>query len=313
MPEQVRLVFFGSGEFGLPTLEGLHKAGHDIAAVVSQPDRPAGRGGKTRATPISEMAEQFGLPLLRPETPNTDEFAATLRDLCPDVAVVVAYGHLIKKPLLTIPRLGFVNLHASLLPAYRGAAPVPWAILSGESVSGCSVFVLDEKFDTGAVIATVSLPIEADDTSGSYLAKLAPLGGQCMVDAIAGLAMGKITPQPQDNSRASKAPKFHKQDGRIDWSAPFADIDRQVRAFQPWPQAYAFFQTAKGQVRINVLSLTKTDLSSQAQPGTVLSADGKSGLIVMAGDGPVRLVHIQPEGKRAMADTDFVRGTRIES
>ncbi len=156
-----------------------------------------------------------------------------MRSLAPDLAVVVAYGHLIRKPLLHIPTRGFVNLHASLLPAYRGAAPVPWAILRGEKESGVSVFQLDEKFDTGAVLAMLALPIADDDTSGSYLAKLAPHGGELMVHTVADIAAGTARPRPQDNTKASAAPKFAKEDGRIDWTLPFAEIERKVRAFQP--------------------------------------------------------------------------------
>ncbi len=163
----MRLVFFGSGDFGIPTLDALVAAGHDIPLVVSQPDRPAGRGGKTRPTPLRARAEELGLAVACPEKPNTPEFEADLRAAAPEMCVVVAYGHLIKRPLLAVPRHGFVNLHASLLPAYRGAAPVPWAIRKGEAVSGVSVFQLDERFDTGAVLASLALPIADTDTWGA--------------------------------------------------------------------------------------------------------------------------------------------------
>lgn len=308
----MRMVFFGSGEFGVPTLETLVSAGHDIPAIVSQPDRPAGRGGKTRPTPLRARAEELGLKVLCPEKPNTPEFEAELRALAPGLCVVVAYGHLIRKALLAVPERGFVNLHASLLPAYRGAAPVPWAILSGESVSGVSVFQLDERFDTGAVIATESLPIDASDTSGTYLAKLAPLGARLMERAVADIAAGRAVPQPQDDSRASAAPKFAKADGRIDWSLPFAEIERKVRALQPWPQAFAVLSTAKGDVRVNVVEMTPAETTaSGGPPGTVLAADGASGLVIATADLPARLSRLQPEGKRAMADTDFLRGTKV--
>lgn len=307
----MRLVFFGSGEFGLPTLEALAAQGHDIPLVVSQPDRPAGRGGKTRPTPIRARAEEMGLPVACPEKPNTEEFAEQLRAVAPDLAVVVAYGHLIKPLLLAIPAHGFVNLHASLLPAYRGAAPVPWAILKGEAVSGASVFQLDEKFDTGAVIGTAELPILPGDTSGTYLAKLAPFGADLMVRAVAAIAAGTAKAQPQDNTKASPAPKFTKEDGRIDWSLPFAEIERKVRAFQPWPQAFTLLETAKGSVRVNVIELCRADGGASARPGDVVAADAKAGLVMMTGDGPARVSRLQPEGKRAMADTDFLRGSRI--
>lgn len=311
----MRIVFFGSGEFGIPTLDALVRAGHDVAAVVSQPDRPAGRGGKTRPTPLRARAEELGLAVTCPAKPNTPEFEAELRAIAPDLCVVVAYGHLIRKPLLTVPAHGFVNLHASLLPAYRGAAPVPWAILSGEKASGASVFQLDEKFDTGAVIATASLPILDTDTSGTYLAKLAPHGGELMERVVRDIEAGHAAPQAQNHEHASAAPKFSKEDGRVDWTLPFAEIERKVRAFQPWPQAFVMLPTAKGDLRVNILEMTAVPGAdtgaASAAPGAVLAADGKAGLVVRTGDAPARLVRIQPEGKRAMPDTDFVRGTKI--
>lgn len=310
----MRLVFFGSGDFGIPALEALAKA-HDVVAAVSQPDRPAGRGGRIRSTPLRRRAEELGLSVLTPETPNTPEFAAQMAALKPDLAVVIAYGHLIKKPLLAVPSRGFVNLHASLLPAYRGAAPVPWAILNGESVSGVSVFQLDERFDSGAVIARLEEPILPDDTSGTYLERIAGLGAGVMAEAVAAVGAGAATPQPQDGSRASSAPRLAREDGRIDWALPFDVLERKVRAFQPWPQAFATFATSRGAVRVNIHRLTlpgPLSCSGLPPPGTVLAADAGTGLVVMTGDAPARLSRIQPEGKKPMSDTEFLRGTSIE-
>lgn len=309
----MRLVFLGSGAFGIPTLRALAEQGHDIVAVVSQPDRPAGRGGKCRATPIRETAEHLGLPILTPEKPNTPEFAEVFRRLEPELAVVVAYGHLIKKPLLDIPRHGFVNLHASLLPAYRGAAPVPWAILKGETTSGATVFRLDERFDTGAIIAQAELPIVDDDTSASYLEKLAPIGGDLMAQTVADIQAGRVRPQIQDNALASLAPKMKKDDGIIDWTRQFAEIERLVRAFQPWPLAHTRLASAKGDIKINILAMEPVETAnSHATAGAILAADPKTGLVIMAGDRPARIVRLQPEGKRPMADNEFLRGTKIQ-
>ncbi|MDR3077489.1 MAG: methionyl-tRNA formyltransferase, partial [Planctomycetota bacterium] len=204
----MRLVFFGSGKFGIPTLEALVARGYAPILTVSQPDRPAGRGGRASPTPIRRLAESLGLPLAAPERPNDPEFVARLSGLAPDLAVVVAYGHLIRKPLLEVPRLGFVNLHASLLPAYRGAAPVPWAIMRGEKESGVTVFQLDERFDTGAILARESLALAPDDTTGTYLEKLAPLGAGIMVQTVVKLEAGRIVSQRQDETVASVAPKL---------------------------------------------------------------------------------------------------------
>ncbi|MCC8179452.1 MAG: methionyl-tRNA formyltransferase [Planctomycetes bacterium] len=307
----MRLVFFGSGEFGIPTLEALAAAGHDIALVTTQPNRPAGRGGKTRQTPVRAAAETMGFPVRCPEKPNTDEFVREIGALAPDLAVVVAYGHLLRQGLLHAPRLGCVNLHASLLPAYRGAAPVPWAIYHGEKVSGVTVFRLDEKFDTGGILGTASLPIEADDTSESYLHKLAPIGAQLMADTVAALAAGTAVPQPQDDSLSSPAPKLKKEDGALDWSRPFASLERQVRAFQPWPLAHTEIAARKGMLKLAVLRMIRSDIQSDAMPGTVVAADQKNGLVIMTADGPARLESIRPEGKRTMKDVDFLRGAKV--
>ena len=306
----MRVAFFGSGDFGLPTLEGLAAAGQ-AAVVVTRPDQAAGRGRKAAATPVKTAAERLGLPVLQPEQPNTPEVAAALAELAPDLAVVVAYGHLIKKPLLEIPRRGFVNLHASLLPAYRGAAPVPRAILSGEATSGATVFSLDERFDCGGILGAVELAIDPEDTSGSYLRKLAPLGAGLALATASEFVAGRIEPRPQDESRASRAPKFRKEDGSLDWREPFASLNNKVRALQPWPLAFADLSTSRGAVRINVLRLEPSPLAGGVPPGTVIAADSASGLVVMAGDQPARIALFQPEGKRAMPDTDFLRGTRI--
>ncbi|MCC8189745.1 MAG: methionyl-tRNA formyltransferase [Planctomycetes bacterium] len=310
----MRVVFFGSGEFGVPSLQALVESGNEVTAVVTQPERPAGRGARSRPTPIAHQAEAMGLPILAPEKPNTPKFEKTLRNLVPELAVVIAYGHLIKPPLRGIPRDGCGNLPAALLPAYRGAAPVPWAIIGGETVSGVSVFQLDERFDTGAVIGMAELPIAPDDTSGSYLRKLAPLGAELLVTVVRAIAAGTAVPQPQDDRRASRAPKFRKQDGRLDWNRPFAELERLVRGLQPWPQAHTRLVTSKGTIRTNVIAMCPADHGpAPLPPGTVLAADARSGLVVMTGDVPARLCCVQPEGRRAMTDTDFLRGTAVEA
>lgn len=307
----MRLIYLGSGEFGIPTLEAL-AAVHEIPLVVSQPDRPAGRGGKTRPTPIKARATELGLTVETPEKPNSPEFEQRLRELEPELAVVVAYGHLIRKNLLDVPEHGFVNLHASILPAYRGAAPVPWAILNGEAESGATVFQLDERFDTGAILGTIRLPIRDDDTSATYLAALAPKGAELMAEVVRDIEAGRKTPQPQDNAQASAAPKFRKDDGRIDWSQPYAVIERKVRALQPWPLASTTLPGAKGEIRLNVLTLAPAEMNAGGKaPGAVLAADPKGGLVVATGDGTARLALIQPEGKRPMPDTEFLRGSKV--
>jgi methionyl-tRNA formyltransferase len=258
------------------------------------------------------LAERLGLPVLTPDNPNAPEFAAGLAGLAPDLAIIVAYGHLIRRPLLDLPRLGFVNLHASLLPSYRGAAPVPWAILRGEAESGVTVFRLDERLDSGGVLARAALPMDPGDTAGSYLEKLAPLGAELLFSTVIGLKAGTVGIEPQNETAASAAPKFKKGDGRIDWSRPWLEIDRKVRAFQPWPLAFTFVPTRKGEARINVLGIARAGAAAgEAGPGRLLSADPGRGLILMAGDGPIRIRLLQPEGRRPMTDGEFLRGTRV--
>lgn len=308
----MKVVYFGSGAFGLETLRAVAEAGHDILLVVSQPDKPAGRGGRMRQTPIKAKALEMGLTVECPQRPNTEEFARRLEGLRPDVAVVVAYGHLIRANLLAIPHFGFVNLHASLLPAYRGAAPVPWAILKGERVSGATVFSLDERFDTGAILGRVEVPILESDTTGTYLERLAPAGAELVGRVLSELEGGVARAVVQDNALASAAPKFTKEDGRIEWGWVFAEIERKVRAFQPWPQAWTVLEGEKGMIRMNVGEVVRVAGEGGGRgAGSVVAADVGAGLVVVTGDGLARLSRIQPEGKRMMADVDFLRGTKI--
>lgn len=307
----MRLAFFGSGDFGIPTLEALAADGHEVVAVVTRPDRPAGRGGRVRATPVKGLAERLSLPILQPRLPNDPGFAGVLAGFNPDLAVVVAYGHLIRRPLLSIPRRGFVNLHASLLPAYRGAAPAPWAILSGETVSGATAFCLNERFDEGGIVGKVELAIAPDDTAGSYLEKLAPVGARLMRRIVPEFMAGGIAPQPQDEASASRAPKLSKADGAIDWRLSFKAINDKVRAFQPWPLAHTELPTAKGGLGVSLLRIEPVRAAGDRGPGEIVAADAKTGLVVMTGDVPARLSLLLPEGRRPMTDTDFLRGTRV--
>ncbi|MDR1613616.1 MAG: methionyl-tRNA formyltransferase [Planctomycetota bacterium] len=307
----MRVAFFGSGAFGLPTLAALFAAGHDVAAVVTRPDRPAGRGRALAATPIKEAALRKGVDILQPENPADPGFVRAIERLDLDLAAVVAYGCLLKPVLLAAARRGFVNLHASLLPAYRGAAPVPWAILNGETMSGATAFVLDERFDAGGVLGKVELPIDSRDTAGSYLERLAPLGAELMAGILPAWNADAIGAERQDDGLASRAPILKKSDALLDWNERFDALERRVRAFQPWPLAHAVFSTAKGPIRVNVLEMEPSGIGGGAVPGEVRAADDARGLVVMTGDRPARLRRLQPEGKRPMGDTDFLRGTAI--
>lgn len=308
----MRLVYFGSGEFGLPTLRALLDAGHELITVFTQPDRRAGRGGQVRFTPVKELALTIGISIYQPENLRGPEPAGILEATGAELAVVVAYGQLIPGALLSIPRHGFINLHASLLPAYRGAAPVPRAILAGETVSGATVFRLNERFDAGDILGREELPIRPDDTSGSYLERLAPAGARLVQEVVGQLAGGWLQPLPQDERVATRAPKLHKDEGRLDWSRSAAELDRQVRGLQPWPLAYTFVPRREGARRLVVLQLDPAGNLGEGQPtGVVLRADPHGGVVVRCGDGAVRLSRLCPEGKHAMTDCEFMRGARL--
>ncbi|MBN1257125.1 MAG: methionyl-tRNA formyltransferase, partial [Planctomycetes bacterium] len=266
----MKIVFFGSGEFAVPSLQALCAAGYELTLVGTQPDRPAGRGGQIRQTPVCLAAQDLGLAIFQPEKLRGNaEVVQTLQAEAPDLCVVVAYGHLIPDELLQIPRHGFINAHASLLPKYRGAAPVPHAILNGETETGVTIFKLDADWDTGPVYGKIKTPISSDDTSGSVLERLSLLAGELMVTIVGQIDQGTLTPLPQTSEGACKAPKFTREDGMIDWSMSAAAIDCLVRAFQPWPEAFTTFAGKRG--RLMQLHILK----AVPEPARVQEAEGK--------------------------------------
>lgn len=314
----MRVVFLGSDSFAVPTLATLVGSEVDVSLVITQPDRPAGRGSKIRQTPVKEAAVEMGIPVYQPPGLKDREVNACLEKEKPDLCVIVAYGHKVPPGMLDIPRYGFINAHASILPKYRGAAPVPHAILNGESETGVTVFQLAEEWDDGPVYGTVTTPIRSTDTSASLLNRMSVLAGELVLRVVRDIASGKAAPVPQEHAGATRAPKMTREDGLVDWSSPSDDIDRLVRAFQPWPEAFTFLPPKRGkQKRLHILTLQhepQFDLAAHsAIPGEILAADGRLGLIVAAGDGlAVRLARVKPEGKRAMDGAEFVRGANLE-
>jgi methionyl-tRNA formyltransferase len=296
----VRVVFAGTPAAALPSLHALLDSHHDVAAVVTRPDAPAGRGRRETRSPVALLADEAGVRVLQPTTPRDPDFQQALADLSPDCCPVVAYGALVPPAALAIPRHGWVNLHFSLLPAWRGAAPVQHAILHGDEVTGATTFVLEEGMDTGPVLGVVTEEIGPYDTAGDLLQRLADSGARLLVASLDGIESGEISAVPQPNDGVSYAPKLTPDDVRVDWTAPAIRVDRLVRAATPSPGAWSMFA---GQ-RVKVGPVRVTD-APPIPPGVL-----QGGLVGTATQ-PVRLGDVQPEGKRRMPAADWLRGLRV--
>jgi methionyl-tRNA formyltransferase len=303
----MRVVFMGTPEFAVPSLDALARAGHELLAVVAQPDRPAGRGQALREPATKAWARARGVPVLQPEKVRDGRLAASLAPLRPDVLCVAAYGRILGKDLLELAPHGAVNVHGSLLPRYRGAAPVQWAIANGDAETGVSIMQMDEGLDTGDVLLQRALPIRGDDTAATLAPRLAAVGGDALCEALALAAAGTLAPVKQDGSRATLAPILSKEDGRVDWRAPAARIACRLRGFQPWPGAWT---TLEGRT-VKVLDAAAAGAAPGA-PGEARRAAG--GLAVACGDGTALLVRrLQPEGRGAQDALAFLNGLRRDA
>jgi len=293
----------GTPEFAVPSLEAAAEA-HDVALVVTQPDRPAGRGKKLTAPPVKARALELLLDVYQPEKIREDEAWTRLEAIRPDVVVVVGYGQFIPKRILELPRHGCVNVHSSLLPKYRGAAPANWAIARGETVSGVSTMRLVPKMDAGDVLLQREIKIGPEETAAELNARLAPVGADLLLETLAGLEAGSFEPQAQDESAVTFAPLMKREDGEIDWTMGAGEILNRMRGFDPWPGAY----TSRGGKRLHVrrASVSEKDLG----PGEI-RIDGDR-LWVGTGEGSLEALEVQPEGKKRMSASDFVRGYRPE-
>jgi len=293
----------GTPEFAVSSLAACFELG-DVVAVVTQPDKPKGRGNTLAAPPVKELALSRGVPVLQPVKLRTPPFSEELRTFAPDVCVVTAYGRILPKDLLDLPPKGCVNVHASLLPRFRGAAPIQWAIAHGDAETGVSLMVMDEGLDTGPVLAMKRLPIPADETSASLHVKLAALGGEVLRECLPAYLRGELKPVPQPSEGVVLAPIIDKDQGRLDFTKPAVQLERRLRAFTPWPGAF----TTLGGKLLKVHRMRAA--GSTGTPGTVLAAN-MDGIEVACGEGSLVLLEIQPEGKRVMSAADFLAGHKL--
>jgi methionyl-tRNA formyltransferase len=299
----MRLIFMGTPQFAVEPLRALAAAGHDIAGVVTRTDKPAGRGRTVAAPPVKVAARELGFTIFQPKRVRDAEFIGILRTLTPEAIIVAAYGQILPKEILTLPKFGCVNIHASLLPAYRGAAPINWAIIRGEQETGITVMLMDEGMDTGAILMQESIPVGPEDTAGALKEKLASLGAKMIITALPLLESGKLMPVAQDGTKATTAPLLKKGDGLIDWHLSAREIHNRVRGLSPWPGAYSSLDN-------NMVKIIATGvLDGTGEPGSLYERD-KNTLVVGTGSGLLRILSIQPEGKRPMTSGEFMRGHR---
>ncbi|HXK33666.1 MAG TPA: methionyl-tRNA formyltransferase [Dehalococcoidia bacterium] len=310
----MRVVFLGSPEFAIPALERLIASEHDIAGVYTQPDRPSGRGRKLSPPPVKVLALEHGLPVFQPQSISSPESIEQLRTLRPDAAVIAAYGQILKQAVLDVPPKGFLNIHASLLPRWRGAAPIPAAILHGDSETGATIMLVERKLDAGPMLGSVTVPIRPDDTTATLTPRIAEAGADLLLDLLPKWGRGEITPQPQDDALATYAPVIKKSDALIDWERDDAELAaRKVRAYNPWPVAYSYL----GGQPLRILEAVALQHEHGAPPGTIFTFTGQgentllgAGFAVVAARHVLGVVRVQGPGGKPMPAAEYVRGHR---
>lgn len=310
----MKLVFMGTPAFAAEALEAILRAGHEVSCVVTQPDKPKGRGKEMQASAVKECALRHGLPVFQPVKIKTPEAVARLKQYEADLYVVAAFGQILSGEILNLPRLGAVNIHASLLPKYRGAAPIQWAILMGERETGVTIMQMNEGLDTGDMLLKKKVRIEDTDTGESLHDKLSIAGAELIVEALPLLEQGKVTPAAQDDTQSCYAKMLHKEMGRIDWSRTAVEIERQVRALNSWPSAYTSYHGKTLKIWEAWVELPDTPLSGQAETflsGTVVAVT-KDTVKVAAGSGLLCLTRVQLEGKKRMAVREFLLGCPVK-
>ncbi|MBK8248174.1 MAG: methionyl-tRNA formyltransferase [Gemmatimonadetes bacterium] len=305
----MRILFWGTPEFATPPLRALLGEGHDVIGVVTQPDRPQGRSRSTLVpSPVKAIAEEEGIPVMQPAQPRDPEFLEAVRLLAPDLSVVVAYGHILSRAIIELPTMGTWNIHASLLPRWRGAAPIQAAILAGDSESGVTIMRMVPKLDAGAILLQAPTPVLPDETGGELTERLSELGAMALIEALTLASLGAaLTETPQDESLVTYAPKLDRDSARIRWTAPAVEVARAIRAYDPRPGAWT---TLRGiDTRISGVTLVP---DAAAEPGTVLAVE-EHGAVVACASGGVRIGYLQPAGKRRMAALDLAQGRQLNT
>jgi methionyl-tRNA formyltransferase len=316
----MRIVFAGSGTFGVPTLRALVEGGQEVVAIVTQPDRPSGRGQTVRVGPIKWFARERNLPILQPENVNSAVSLRHIRALHPDLLLVIAYGQKIGPDLLAMPKYGAVNLHASLLPKFRGAAPINWAIIDGETETGLTVIAMTSEIDAGDILGQRATPIEPNETAGDLGDRLSKLGARLVTEVVRELPLDEVERRRQNENQATEAPRLKKSDGQIDWTQPALQVHNRIRGTTPWPGAFTTFagppggagEGGKPSVRVVIeKSAVVQSAASKGEAGAVLAA-GPEGIDVATVPGVVRVLELLPAGKRKMTAADFVHGHRVK-
>ncbi len=299
----MRLVFAGTPDFAATALKSLLQTDHEVVGVYSQPDRPSGRGRKLTPSPVKQVALDAGIPVFQPETLKTSQAQAELKALNADVMIVAAYGLILPQAILDIPGHGCLNIHASLLPRWRGAAPIQRAIAAGDRETGITIMQMDAGLDTGDVLLKTTTPIEESDTGGSLHDRLADMGGRAIVDALARMEKGTLAAEPQNNDKACYASKLSKEEGHIDWTEDASSINRMIRAFNPWPGTY----TDAGDLRIRIHEAKVVEITSDRHPGTVADRS-RQGIDVACGLDLLRVTRLQLAGSRPQSASDLING-----
>ena len=299
----LRIVFMGTPDYGVPSLKALVENGYDVVGVFCQPDKPSGRGKKITFCPVKQYAVEQGIPVFQPMRTRVDG-VEPLRNLAPDLCVTAAFGHILSQEVLDIPRLGTVNVHASLLPEYRGSAPVNWALIKGEKVTGVTTMMTDKGMDTGDILMKREVEVRPDETAGELVDRLAQVGAELLIETLHAIENGTCPREKQDESKASYYPLLKKEMGKMDLTKSAEELHSFVRGMTPWPGAYAGMY--------KVLKTTVLAHDGNEAPGTILAADPKQGLVIKAGEGALKIDIIQAPGKKAMNACDYLRGNKME-